>query len=158
MASHGYVFVGKGTVQAFVPDLLHEGNIYRRLARLQGRVIPVCLGNIELTEWYYLDVDVRILHMLLMSWGGELADEDESVKGWKGLQRETWRTAAEVQRAGIDQMDVRPPNLLWNREVGRVMLIDFERAKYMGRVLQDISPNQKRKRAESPKRAVVLPK
>ncbi len=102
LVSHGYVLVGKGTVQAFVPDLRHEGDVYRRLAKLQGVVVPVCLGNIDLTEWYYLDVGVRILHMLLMSWGGELADEDESVKGWQGLQREIRRTVAEVRRAGVD--------------------------------------------------------
>jgi len=153
LASHGYVFVGKGTVQAFVPDLRHEGNVYRRLAKLQGTVVPVCLGNIDLTESYNLDFGVEILHMLLMSWGGELADEDESVKGWQGLQREIRRTVAEVRREGVDQSDERPPNILWNREQKRVMLIDFERAKYIGGVLQEISPNKKRKRAGSSKRA-----
>ena len=153
LVSHGYVLVGKGTVQAFVPDLRHEGDVYRRLAKLQGVVVPVCLGNINLTEWYYLDVGVRILHMLLMSWGGELADEDESVKGWQGLQREIRRTVAEVRRAGVDQSDERPPNILWNRERKRAMLIDFERAKYIRGVLQEISPNKKRKRAGSQKRA-----
>ena len=61
---------------------------------------------------------------------------------------------AEVRRAGIDQMDVRSPNLLWNQEAQRVMLIDFERAIMIQaepkeRVMQEISPN-KRKRAGSP--------
>jgi len=152
LASHGYVFVGKGTVQAFVPDLRHEGDVYRRLTKLQGAVVPVCLGNIDLTEWYNLDVGVEILHMLLLSWGGELADEDESVKGWQGLQREIRRTIAEVRRAGVDQSDKRPSNMLWNREQKRVMLIDFERAEYTGGVLQEISPNKKRKRAGSSRR------
>ena len=145
--------MGKGTVQAFVPDLRHERDVYRRLAKLQGTVVPVCLGNIDLTEWYYLDVGVRILHMLLMSWGGELIDEDESVKGWQGLQLEIRRTVAEVRKAGVDQSDERPPNMLWNREQKRVMLIDFERAKYIGVALQEISLNQKRKRTGSSKRA-----
>ncbi len=163
LASHGYVFVGKGTVQAFVPDLRHEGDVYRRLATLQGAVVPVCLGNIDLTEWYYLDVGVRILHMLLMSWGGNLADEDESMKDSSELQKEIKRTVTEVRRAGVDQMDVRPPNLLWNREAQRVMLIDFERAAmtqcglqgngiHEERVMQEISPNRKRKRTGSPER------
>ena len=113
--------------------------MYRRLAKLQGTAVPVYLGNIDLTEWYYLDVGVRILHMLLMSWGGELADEDKSVKGWQGLQREIRRTVAEVRSAGVDQSDERPPNMLWNRERKRVMLIDFERAKYIGEALREIS-------------------
>jgi len=87
--------------------------------------------------------------MLLMSWAGELADKDESVKGWQGLQREIRQTVAEVRRAGVDQSDERPPNMLWNKEGKRVMLIDFERAKYIRGVLQEISPNKKRKRAGS---------
>ena len=86
------------------------------------------LGNIDLLEWYNLDLGVRILHMLLMSWGGEVADEDETAKEMAGMQKEIRRTVAEVRRAGIDQMDVRSPNLLWNREAQRVMLIDFKRA------------------------------
>jgi hypothetical protein len=157
LASHGYVFIGKGTVKAFVPDLKHEGRIYRRLERIQGEAVPVYLGNIDLTEWYYLDVGVRILHMLLMSWGGEVADEDETAKEMAGMQKEIRRTVAEVRRAGIDQMDVRSPNLLWNREAQRVMLIDFKRAIEIKarddrtdkeRAMQEISPNKRRKQFE----------
>jgi hypothetical protein len=153
LASHGYVFVGKGTVQAFVPDLLHEGKVYRQLKDLQGTAVPVYLGNIDLVEWYYLDVGVRILHMLLMSWGGNLAEQDETVNTAE-LPKWIQQTVAEVRRAGIDQMDVRSPNLLWNQEAQRVMLIDFERAIMIQaepkeRVMQEISPN-KRKRAGSP--------
>ena len=162
LASHGYVVVGKGTVQAFLPDLMHEGKIYRVLSKLQGTAVPVYLGNINLLEWYYLDVGVRILHMLLMSWGGNLADKNESFKTPSELRKEIERTTADVQREGVDQMDIRPPNLLWNEETQRVMLIDFERATmikglkgaglYGTRVLQEISPNKKRKRAGDPKR------
>ncbi len=128
LASHGYVFVGKGTVNVFVPDLVHEGKVYQQLAKLQGKAVPVYLGNIDLDKWYYLDVGVRILHMLLMSWGGNLADKDEAVKDMPELPKRIQQTVAEVQQAGINQMDVRPQNLLWNREAQRVMLIDFERA------------------------------
>ena len=61
---------------------------------------------------------------------------------------------AEVRRAGIDQIDIQSPNLLWNQEEQRVMLIDFERvimiqAEPKERVIQEMSPN-KRKRAEFP--------
>ncbi len=72
LTSHGYVFVGKGTVQAFVPDLRHEGEIYQQITKLQGVLVPVYLGSIDLAEWYYLNLGVRILHMLLMSWGGKI--------------------------------------------------------------------------------------
>ena len=155
LTSHGYVVVGKGTVHAFVPDLLHEGKIYRLLSKLQGTAVPVCLGNINLLQWYYLDAGVRILHMLLMSWGGDIADEDERPEFFDEIRR----TAVEVRRQGVDQMDTRTPNLLWNEEAQRVMLIDFKRAViikrskdcglHKDRALQEIIPNRKRKRAES---------
>lgn len=111
-----------------MPDLLHEGKIYRRLTKLQGTAVPVYLGNIDLYQWYYLDLGVRILHMLLMSLGGDPADEDEAMKNTSKLQKRITQTVSEVRRAGIDQVDVRSPNLLWNQELQRVMLIDFERA------------------------------
>ncbi|MCJ1402238.1 hypothetical protein MMC11_005458 [Xylographa trunciseda] len=153
LASHGYVFVGKGTVYAFVPDLLHEGRVYHQLEAIQGTAVPVCLGNIDLLQMYYLDLGVRISHMILMSWGGTTTDKSD-VKETSGLQAEIQRTVAEVQREGIDQADVRRPNLLWNREAQRVMLIDFERAQSMVKELplQDVSPNKRRNEFESPVR------
>jgi len=156
LASHGYVFVGKGTVKAFVRTLLHEGGVYQRLENLQGTAVPVYLGNIDLVEWYYLDVGVRILHMLLMSWGGDMVEGTTD-------SEEIRRTVREVRSEGVDQGDVRTANLLWNEERKRVMLIDFERAIYIDhdrsrvtaakdeRALQEVSPNKKRKRVMSSK-------
>lgn len=123
LTSHGYVFVGKGTVRAFIPTLLHEGKMYQRLETLQGAAIPVYLGNINLRRSYYLDLDVKIKHMLLLSYGGKMIDDDTS-------QTEVWRTVGEVKGLGVDHGDVRWPNMLWNEEKERVMLIDFERARY----------------------------
>jgi len=148
LTSYGYVFVGKGTVRAFIPDLLHEGTVYKQLAKLQGTAVPVYLGNINLTYCYFYDIGVRILHMLLMSWGGQIADDDLSIKEWEGLEQEILRTVADVRRVGIDQADVRGPNILWNREQKRVMLIDFERAKKLptqSDMLPEISPNKKQR-------------
>lgn len=150
LASYGYVFVGKGTVQAFVPDLLYEGTVYMQLAKVQGTAVPVYLGNINLTYCYFYDIGVRIIHMLLMSWVGQEADDDESIKGWKGLEQEIRRTVDDVRRVGIDQADVRRPNLLWNQEQKRVMLIDFERAKNIpteSNVLPEMSPNKRQRNA-----------
>src|SRR5271163_277652 len=52
LSSHGYTFVGKGTVEAFVSDLRHEGHIYERLKSEQGRAVPVYLGNMDLNRTY----------------------------------------------------------------------------------------------------------
>ncbi|MCJ1282377.1 hypothetical protein MMC26_001700 [Xylographa opegraphella] len=161
LAQYGYVFVGKGTVKAFVSDLKKEGAMYRQMAAIQGTAVPVYLGNVDLLEWYDLDLNVRILHMLLMSWGG---DEVGTLGRLPWLHSEIQRTVAQVGLEGVNHLDIRSPNILWNREVKRVMLIDFERA---GRIIgtqnggfvartamQEVSPNRKRKRAESPKQRI----
>ena len=63
LASHGYTFVAKGTRDVFVSDLMHEGRMYERLKSIQGTLIPVYLGNIDLDR-PWLDFRVRIIHML----------------------------------------------------------------------------------------------
>ncbi|KJF60363.1 uncharacterized protein CIMG_10489 [Coccidioides immitis RS] len=143
LASHGYTFVGKGTISVYVPDLQHEGLMYQQLERLQGRVVPVYLGNIWLVE-PWLDIGVEIVHMLLMSWGGELAVPSDV----PDLDGEIDRSLEEICREGVDHSDVREPNILWNRERRRVMLIDFERSRLLAPnrrpPLQGLSPNKKR--------------
>jgi hypothetical protein len=147
---HGYVFVAKGTVRAFLLSMSHEANMYEHLESLQGTTIPVCFGFIKLKDYYYLDLHVKIRYMLLMSWGGEIIDEDleDCPAVWKAIRA--------VRKAGVDQCDIRDTNLLWNEENKRVMIIDFERAEYirpskesskrgLQPVLQAISPNKKRK-------------
>lgn len=76
LVSHGCVFVKKGTVPAFMPDLFHEEYIYERLKALQGATIPVCLGDIRLNKIYYLDLRIRISHMLVLSWASTLVIEN----------------------------------------------------------------------------------
>jgi hypothetical protein len=70
LESYGYTFVAKGTVTAFKADLKHEGLVYRHLSEVQGNLIPVYLGNISLLCPYFLDVRVRVVHMLL--WRGSV--------------------------------------------------------------------------------------
>lgn len=144
LASHGYTFVGKGTISMFVPDLQHEGRIYGKLKRIQGEVVPVYLGNINLIN-PYLDFGMQIVHMLLMSWGGEVAEESST----SDLEREVCRSVREISDEGVEHNDVRVPNILWNAERGRAMLIDFERSCLLPdrlQPLQELSPNRKRKR------------
>jgi hypothetical protein len=158
LASHGYVFVGKGTVEAFLPDLRHEGQIYKLLRRVQGLATPVHLGNIDLKRTYYLEVGVRIIHMLLMSCGGTtLADNTPPISRDR-LEREIRQSTGEIRDLGVEHKDLRPQNMLWNVEVGRVLLIDFERSGVSRSsshhrkrspdmaVLRELSPNKKRRR------------
>jgi hypothetical protein len=63
---YGYTFVAKGTIIVFTTNLEHKGLVYRCLDEVQGELILVYLGNISFVRPYFLDVRVRIVHMLLM--------------------------------------------------------------------------------------------
>jgi len=124
LASHGYTFVGKGTVPVFVRDLQHEGRIYQKLKRVQGVSVPVYLGNIDLIHRYFYDMGVQIVHMLLMSWAGEVAEDGDTAD----LKGEVQRSVQDLYKERVIHNDVRQPNILWNLERRRAMLVDFERA------------------------------
>ena len=163
LLSHSYVLVAKGTVKAFVPDMSHEAKVYRHLESLQGVAIPICFGHVRLRHRYYLDLGVKISHMLLLSWGGKTIGGEVTES-----HREARKTVQEVLKAGIDQADVRRANLLWNEEVGRVMLIDFERANFLSSpeastprsakrsALQALSPNKRSRHVETEKGSSML--
>lgn len=147
LKTYGYTFVAKGTVTAYEPRLRHEGLAYQHLDQAQGRLIPVYLGNISLINPYFLDFGVRIVHMLLMSWAGEQAHQDSMTGTGLDLATETAVVVAKILDYGVEYGDVRPPNVLWNPEIGNLVLIDFERSKILRRIpaLQEMSPNRKRK-------------
>jgi len=151
LTSHGYTVMGKGTVLAFVKDLRHEAEVYRRLTTVQGVHVPICLGSIDLDEPYYYDAGIRIVHLMLLSWGGECLDGTKTSTGTDGQRwtSDLVRAVNAIHGAGVLHRDIRMPNLLWNEETKRVMVIDFERAeivKAIRRALLPMSPNRKRKR------------
>lgn len=142
-----YTFVAKGTVEAYKAHLKHEGLLYRHLDEVQGELIPVYLGNISLRHPYFLDVGVRIIHMLLMSWAGEQAREDLMSAMGRDLAAELSEAVTKLLGCGVEHGDLHSPNVLWNPEIRSVMLVDFERSKILKQmpILQEISPNRKRK-------------
>jgi len=135
-------------VTAFEANSKHEGSVYQHLDEVQGELIPVYLGNISLVHPYFLDVGVKIVHMLLMSWAGEQARKELILALGRDLAVETSRAVTNMLGCGVEHRDIRPPNVLWNPEIRNVVLIDFERSKILKQlaVLQETSPNRKRKR------------
>ncbi|KAL8968310.1 MAG: hypothetical protein Q9197_004950 [Variospora fuerteventurae] len=125
LATYGYTFVGKGTIDVFIPDLMHEASMYRRLRTLQGRSIPVHLGNIDLVyPWY--EFRVQVIHMLLISYGGRSLTEKEY---YHDFTSQVTDIEMDLLRLGVRHEDLRPDNLLWSEELKRVLLIDFERSR-----------------------------
>ena len=122
---NGYAFVAKGTQAAHLHHLQHESLVYSRLERPQGEVAPVCLEIVDLGRSYFLPGGARVVHMLLMSWGGEFAAVGGGCAGPEGGVK---RSSQAVYTEGVIHSDEREPNILWNEERGRVMLIDFDQA------------------------------
>jgi hypothetical protein len=123
--SHGYVFVAKGTVARLEPVLVQEAAVYRALERLQGETIPVLLGSMRLARPLQLTVKAAIVRLLLLSWAGEeawRADVDQAL-----VRAQAAYAQRQVQRAGVRQLDrENERNVLWNAQLQRVFLIDFE--------------------------------
>lgn len=126
LVSHGYTFVGKGTVQPLMQALHTEAEMYKRMDAIQGKAIPVYLGSIDLQAAFHLTSRVAIVHLMLLSWAGEEAWQC-GIKAER-LWLETARTNAEVAALGVQQADLRRQNVLWNFELDRAILIDFEYA------------------------------
>jgi serine/threonine protein kinase len=129
---YGYTFVSKATVPEFVADLNHEAAVYRRLQPRQGVCVPVFLGAVDLRDFgriYYYDLRVRIVYMMFLSWAGDGLDEARTLEAvGANLGRELVRSVRALHMMGVVHKDVRKENALWNRETGRVMMVDFERA------------------------------
>ncbi|CVK92422.1 uncharacterized protein FMAN_07318 [Fusarium mangiferae] len=118
---YGYTFVGKGTFAAATKRLRHEAEVYTRLEPLQGHVVPVCLGSIDLDMPYPLAA-ADVVHMLLMSWAGDALTPGDDFSPELPRFQELLRTC------GVIHDDLRQQNLVRNYEQGHIMLIDFNLA------------------------------
>ncbi|PLB48489.1 hypothetical protein P170DRAFT_319782, partial [Aspergillus steynii IBT 23096] len=119
----GYTVVGKGTTCYVWPQVSAEEDVYRVLASLQGSVVPVFLGKIDLEKSYFLLEVGDVRHMLLMSYGGDTimaADIDPWVRDEKVEE-----AVASISSLGVRHRDLHSANILWNKELREVMIIDF---------------------------------
>lgn len=133
---------------AFEAKSNHEGLVYRHCeVQRKFAPVPVYLGSISLVRLYFLHFEVRIVHMLLISWGGEQAHKDLMLAMGRDLAAEMSEAVTKLLNCGVEHRDVRPPNVLWNPEIRNVVLVDFERSEILKQesVLQETSPNRKRK-------------
>ncbi|KKK13727.1 hypothetical protein AOCH_003360 [Aspergillus ochraceoroseus] len=124
-AAYGYTVVGKGTTSRLWKEVSGEAEIYRVLQKAQGLAVPVFLGAIDLKMMFFLHGAGEIRHMLLMGWGGRSIGTAESLT----LRQEISRSKKQVRKLGVMHEDLRPENMLWNDELGRIMIIDFHRSQ-----------------------------
>ncbi|PCG88212.1 Lipopolysaccharide kinase [Penicillium occitanis (nom. inval.)] len=121
-AAYGYTLVGKGTTDKLWKEVSREVEVYQVLRKVQGLAVPVFLGAIDLNMIYFLHGVGEIRHMLLMAWGGRELGTDERLT-------EISRSTALIHKLGVVHGDLRLQNMLWNDELGRVMIIDFHRSE-----------------------------
>ncbi|GKZ27596.1 hypothetical protein AbraCBS73388_005018, partial [Aspergillus brasiliensis] len=125
-SAYGYTVVGKGASSSlWRKKISHEADVYRILHHAQGSAVPVFLGTIDLKTAYSLHGAVEINHMLLMAWGGERIKGCED----KSVRREVRRSEKEVRSLGVIFQDLRPENTLWNSELERALIVDFDRSQ-----------------------------
>ncbi|KAL4985840.1 hypothetical protein BDW68DRAFT_164296 [Aspergillus falconensis] len=147
--SHGYTFVAKGTPIEFVAGLEHEERIYSHLTSIQGIYVPVLLGSLRLRHPISYDGIAEIVHLMFMSYVGKTLANRHEFDRHQRLQ-EAEKALQAVHKLNVLQGDPIPGNMV--EENGRVMLIDFERAKLQPRrvPLGGVSHNHKYQ-AKSPK-------
>lgn len=139
--AYGYTVVGKGTTSGLWKEVSREAEIYQILRKVQGSAVPVFLGTIDLLVDYYHDAG-DISHMLIMGWGGENIVHMEMTSL---LRREIHRSKREIRKLRVTHGDLRDPNILWNPELNRVLIIDFHKSKLDPRPLSKQSGPMKRK-------------
>jgi hypothetical protein len=96
LASHGYTFVGKATVEQLVPAVFREGLIYQHMAHLQGAVIPMHLGHLNPARALRLAPRVHIVQIMFLAYGGDEAWHMRRLDAAQ-LRREAQRSVADVR-------------------------------------------------------------
>ncbi|GJN86985.1 hypothetical protein PLIIFM63780_010567 [Purpureocillium lilacinum] len=145
LLQYGYTFVSKGTIVEFIRNLEDEAAVDRRLEDVQGIHVPVFLGVVDLRplgRTYYYDHRVYIVHLTLMSWGGESLHEAR----WRmRTTQEQVKRILEAYKRGVIHTDVRGPNILFCEETGGAVVIDFEPAKLLEprQPLAKMTPNKR---------------
>lgn len=139
LESHGYTMIGKGTPPHYVADLKIERRVYDLLHRLQGTVIPVCLGAIDSPRRYFYDLDVNIYHWLLISFAGKSLTQAE----FDAHKPSAYAMADNLLRYGIKHPDISPNNILWDERAKQLMVIDFERSFYIKQTEKEVEKEEK---------------
>ncbi|RDH33726.1 hypothetical protein BDQ94DRAFT_159432 [Aspergillus welwitschiae] len=125
-SEYGYTVVGKGaSSDAFWRESSsREADVYRILYQAQGSAVPVFLGTIDL-KMAYLHGDLEVDHMLLVAWEGERIRSRDG----KSFKREVRRSEKEVRSLGVLCHNLRPENTLWNAELRRALIINFNHSQ-----------------------------
>ena len=100
----------------------HKADIYCILQCVQGSVVLVFLGRIDLAQVYFLHGVGVICHMLLMGWGGNSVG---CIKHDENIQHVISHSEKEIFSLGVFHQDLQPENILWIKDLKQALIIDF---------------------------------
>lgn len=152
LSAYGYTLVAKGVETTKLPRLRHENDIYDRIFKIQGRLVPICLRLIDLVLPYYYDGSA-FEHFLLLSWAGRpLSMCVDEVNKTLVVDLAT-KAYTELHQLEILHGDAEPRNILCDVISGNLMIADFERAQFcghqpLGSNSPDTEPQQKKRRMQ----------
>lgn len=121
---YGYTVIGKGTTLGLWKEVFCEAEVYWVLRKVQRSAVSVFLGTIDLAKIYFLYGAGEICHLLIIGWAGE---NTVSMELTPLLHREIRRSNKEIKALGIIHKDLQYNNILWNKELGQTLIIDFHR-------------------------------
>ncbi len=103
--------------------------------------MPTILGNVNLEKPFY-DTFKEIVHIMLVSFAGNPVDLGyEERSEFSDLMWTKLRHAErELEKLGVDHLDLEERNIMWDEKTRQLMIIDFEDSR-------DCEPEP---RAESP--------
>jgi hypothetical protein len=137
----------------------HEGEVYNHLQPIQGRYIPVCLGNLALALPWYHD-DRSFCHLLLLSWGGDTLRDCVRDMTRETIISRACESLGQIHQLGVMHREGEMSNMTYNSQTETIMIVDFERAKLPNPKLLacfglgpsgEVSAGGKRKREELPR-------
>ncbi|EXK75616.1 hypothetical protein FOQG_19617 [Fusarium oxysporum f. sp. raphani 54005] len=128
--------------------LRHENKMYDHVWSLQGTVVPVCLGIVDLIKPYYFDSGVYV-HFLLLSYGGRpVLREMKEVR--PNVVDQIIVALKRLHQCRILHHDAEPRNVLYDRSSGGCMLVDLMLAEIHDRQpLGSINCNRQSRKRKS---------
>ncbi|ROW07245.1 hypothetical protein VMCG_03827 [Cytospora schulzeri] len=130
----GYVLVAKAArSKDMIRRLEREERVYKKLRSLQGHVIPVCMGLVNITE-DAIPGFAQFPTCLLLSWAGssllDYSRHDNPNLNSKRLRADVDEALTRVHGLGVLHQDAELRNLLITDS--GVIVVDFERATTRG--------------------------
>jgi hypothetical protein len=102
LSSYGYTMPAKCTVPEFVHHLEHEAAVYQRLLPVQGIHVPLYLGSLDLDSPCNYDGIADLVHMMLLSPGGQPITRVLNAANRSDLIEKTEQSLSAIHRLGVE--------------------------------------------------------